>query len=129
MFTISNDGYLDITHVQAGCYIKSAVVNKGIHIEETLGNDNLPTESTLIPAERYTVPCAIAINIATAKIDQADLAIVVYFRPWPLTFLRRHRLFRFVARAGENGQLIWEPQPSAELEPSFDKFITERHWP
>jgi hypothetical protein len=83
----------------------------------------------LLPGERHTVPCETGLASLLfgrpEKIDRADLALVVYFRPWPFTLIPLRRLFRFVARRAENGQLIWEPRASSDLQPDFDKFIAQ----
>ena len=58
-------------------------------------------------------------------IRQADIAIVVYYRPWPFFMLQRRTLFRFVARNGENRQVTWEKQPAADIERDFDKYFKD----
>ena len=91
-----------------------------------------PPESKLDPGEAFTVPCT-ANKLAGAPppyvspaINHADLAIVVYYRAWPFTFYRPHKLFRFVASFGEGNKIIWEKQPAAIIEPGYDKFI--QYW-
>ena len=60
-------------------------------------------------------------------LKSADLAIAVYYRVWPFTFYRTHRLFRFVARIGRNGEVVWDKQPTTEeLDKDFERFIESR---
>lgn len=88
-----------------------------------------PPANVLQTEEPLTVPCTRGNLIGSADgplvLKQADIAIVTYFRPWPFTFLRCHRLFRFVARFGDDGKFVaWDAEPSIELEPDFDRFVT-----
>jgi len=60
------------------------------------------------------------------NLKYADLAIVAYYRAWPFTFYRTHTLFRFVARIGKNGEVIWDREPADAIEKDYDMFIKER---
>jgi len=88
-----------------------------------------PPENTLKPTEAFTVPCTGNKLVGASPpytqpvIAQADLAIVAYYRVWPFTFYRDHRLFRFVANIGKNNEIVWEKQPSNILEADYDKWI------
>lgn len=128
-FTITNDGWFPVTDVMSACFLWK-VVEGPAHFNGSMARVVMPPESTLAPTEGYTVPCTPENMIVTPgrplTIQQADLAIAVYFRPWPLTFLRRHRLFRFVARIGKQGEVVWEKQPAADLEQDYNEFIQSR---
>jgi hypothetical protein len=124
-FTVTNDGYIPLTDVMSACFLwKVEEGNVGYY--RSLAFIVKPPESKLDADESFTVPCAP--NLAgragqPLAITQADLAMVVYYRPWPFTFLRRHKLLRLVARIGEQGDIIWERQPAAPLEKDFDAYI------
>jgi hypothetical protein len=83
--------------------------------------------------ETLTVPCAADALIHNGYTNQvfplsrADIAIAFYYRPWPITFLRSHRLFRFVARLGPNGEILgWDKEPASILERDFDESMDGR---
>ncbi len=128
-FTITNDGYLRVTDVMAACYLWR--VDQGdVHFRNTgIIRAVAPLEGKLAPTEGYTVPCSkedFVTSTAPSKpipMTHADLAIIVYYRPWPFTILRTRRLFRFIGRFGEGGQVAWDKQPADQLEPDFDKWI------
>lgn len=128
-FTVSNDGYWQVSDVMSACYLWK-VTEGGFHFTNSMVRVAVPPENTLSPTEGYTVPCVSENMFGVAppfalKIKQADLAIAVYYRPWPwpFTIVRRHRLFRFVARIGREGEVVWDKQPAADLEPDFDNYI------
>lgn len=53
---------------------------------------------------------------------EPHLALVAYYGPWPLTFLRCHHFFRFVGRFDAKGNIVgWDKQPSHGVEPDFEK--------
>ncbi len=130
-FTVTNDGYLPVTDVMSACFLWE-LVEGGLNATSSMARVVMPAENTLRPTEGYTVPCTSENMIATGppfKLDlkSADLAIVVYYRTWPFTFYRPHRLFRFVARVGRAGEVAWDKQPTTEpLEQDYDKFIESR---
>jgi hypothetical protein len=127
-FTVTNDGYLQVTDVVSACFLWK-VVEGGFHATASLARVVAPPENRLRPTESYTVPCTSENMIGTSPpfmlpLKQADLAIVVYYRPWPFTIIRKHRLFRFVARISSNGDVVWDKQPTPEeMEADYDAFI------
>jgi hypothetical protein len=135
-FTVNNDGYLKLTDVMSACFIwrvdqggKSMPVER---ITNTLAIVVRPPENVLMPTEGFTVPCT-ANPVVSAPppyiqpaINLADLAIVVYYRAWPFTFYRGHRLFRFVANIGRHGEISWDKQPADALGAAYDKFLNDR---
>jgi len=127
-FTMTNDGYLQVTDVGSACFLWR-VVEGGFHATASLARVVVPPENRLRPTESYTVPCTSENMIGTSPpfmlpLRQADLAIVVYYRPWPFTLIRRHRLFRFVARISGSGNVVWDKQPTPEqMETDYDAFI------
>jgi hypothetical protein len=135
-FTVSNDGYLRVIDVMSACFLWNVQFGKSpgpaAHIGSGLVRIVQPPQNKLSPTEGYTIPCTPEGNpvIGTSPpykigVNQADLAIVAYYRVWPFTFYRDHRLFRFVAHFGKQGEVTWEKQPAAVLEPDFDRWITE----
>ena len=138
-FTVSNDGYLRVTDVTSACFLWRVQMTSGgsskpnVQFVNGLAEVVKPAEAKLSPTEALTVPCtgqqlvgASAPYVQPALTD-ADLAIVVYYRAWPFTFYRDRRLFRFVARLGKRGEVIWEKQPSGILEADFDNTWMERN--
>ena len=88
-----------------------------------------PPKETLRVSEGLTIPCLWRSVFGkpgggAASVTKADLAIAIYYRPWPITFLRLHRLFRFVARFNEKGEVVgWDKQPAEPLEKDFEDFM------
>lgn len=138
-FAISNDGYLRVTEVTSACFLwrvemaSAGRSSPNIHFTDGLAEVAKPPESRLNPTEAFTVPCTGSQILGSSApyaqpiLARADLAIVVYYRPWPFTFYRDRRMFRFVSHAGKQGEITWEKQPSGALEPDFDKSWTEKN--
>jgi hypothetical protein len=121
-FAIRNDGYLKVTNVQPGCFIwnltkSGKTVMRNVYSEQ---NGEMESADELSPAETLTVPCGIRVR---APIESVDLGVVIYYRPWPFTIFNKRRVFRFVAKPGEDGTLNWYEQPSADLEEALDEFL------
>jgi hypothetical protein len=58
------------------------------------------------------------------KFSHIDLALVVYYRPWPLTMFRSRKLFRFVGRPTPDLKgTIYDKQPAGDMEKDFDSLI------
>jgi hypothetical protein len=127
-FTVTNDGYLPLTDVTSACFLWK-VDEGGFHIHSSMARVVQPPESRLGADESFTVPCTSEKMFVTPgrplTITQADLAIAVYYRPWPLTFLRLHKLLRLVARIGKQSEVVWDRQPADVLEKDYDMFIQE----
>jgi len=127
-FTVTNDGYLKVTDVMSSCFLWK-LVEGGLTADSSVARVVAPPESTLRPTEGYTVPCTNEQMFGTSapfwlSLKSADVAIVVYYRAWPFTFYRTHRLFRFVARIGRNGDVVWDKQPTTEaLERDYEAYL------
>jgi hypothetical protein len=140
-FTITNDGYLRLTDVKAACFMWKLQYGGRVTVNMPGSFSNIvsPPESILQTSEGLTVPCTAIAPFTYADnsvpiLKEADLAIAFYYRPWPIPFLRCHRLFRFVARFNEKGEIVgWDKQPAKILEPDFEKFMewrkTQSHLP
>ncbi len=130
-FAVTNDGYFQVTDVMSACFLWKVTEGR-LHVSSSMAQVVIPPENRLRPTESLTVPCVSENMFATNPPDilnlkNADLAIAIYYRVWPFTFYRTHRLFRFVARIGRNGEVIWDKQPSTEvLEQDYNQFINER---
>jgi hypothetical protein len=129
-FTITNDGVFAVTDVVAACYVRGVDETEGpqpgpaIHLRDWVSVIVRPLNNNLNPTESFTVPCTSKRFFGMpVSVTNGDIAIVVYYCPWPFTVLRLHRLFRFTARRGDQGQLIWDKQPSAPVEDEFDKWV------
>jgi hypothetical protein len=133
-FTVSNDGYLKVTDVVSACFLWNVQMGgfpgPTVNLRSGVVKLARPNESQLEPAESYTIPCTHegkpmfdTPEHQGVKLAKADLAIVAYYRIWPFTFYRGHRLFRFVAHVGSHGEVTWEKQPAAVLEPDFDNWL------
>lgn len=123
-FAVTNDGYLKVTDVASTCFLWNVKIG-GHNMREDLVRIVRPKNLDLEPGETFTVQCTPTGNpIIRAlppddvlRVTKADVAIVVYYRPWPFSF-HRHRLFRFVATFAKNGTVTWEKQPVPPLEKS-----------
>lgn len=131
-FTVSNDGYLQVTDVMSACFLWKLTFVEGprtADFSDNLSAVAVPPGSALNATEGYTVPCiphrliGLPAPFHQPVLARADLAIVVYYRAWPFTFHRDHRLFRFLSRIQNDGTVIWEKQPAAVLEPDYDRYI------
>jgi hypothetical protein len=130
-FTITNEGYLKVVDVMSACFLWKAKIGPVV-LRRNLAIIVSPPEAKLVPTEGFTVPCiSEGMKIVATSppnkpiyVTQADLALVVYYRAWPFTFYRDHRLFRFVAHFG-NQEVTWEKQPAVDLEPDFNNWIAE----
>jgi hypothetical protein len=123
-FTITNDGYLKLTHVSALCYVWKSKSVYGGSADQNVFNIK-PPSGILEPSESFTVPCQNAPVLSPEA--QVDLAIIMSYRPWPFTFLHMQRFFRFVSRKTLDGTFVWDKQPS---DPSLEKsFSTMKNNP
>jgi len=125
VFSVSNDGYLKVTDVTSGCFLWRLWQPSGV-IESTMSRTVHPPENQLTPTEAFPVPCDLkGVDINGEGFTRIDLAIVVYYRPWPFTMFRTHKLIRFSARPGlDKRAAVWDRHPVGELEADFDKWLT-----
>jgi hypothetical protein len=119
-FAIRNDGYLKITNVEPSCFIWKMSGFSSATNELSRGNAGMDTVKELHPTETMTVPCGI---VMIGPIQSIDLGVIIHYHPWPLTFLRQRRVFRFVVKPGEGKELNWYEQPSADLEKALNEFL------
>lgn len=116
-FTITNEGYFALNNVGMSCAIRyirdpACVSIKGAQdyssrIQEHEFERIAPV---LEPGEKYTKLCPIQDG---CQIKQADIAVVVSFRPAWFPFFRE-KLFRFRTTEGADGNLYYYPQPASK---------------
>jgi hypothetical protein len=125
VFNVSNDGYLRVTDVKSACFLWHVATTSRNTAESSLSQDTSPPNNILAPAERFPVPCRLRMVTmfeSNPRFTLVDLAIVVYYRPWPFTMFRMHKLIRFAARPGPNGSTpAWDQLPASALEKDFEK--------
>ena len=119
-FTVTNEGYLKVTNVVLTCFIWKATTEEDVTFGPAY-NIGSPPGSRLNPDEGYSITCLEHAISPQPRFVGADLAIVASYRPWPFTFLRLRRFFRFVARPLPQGGLAWDKQPSESIEKEFDR--------
>jgi hypothetical protein len=133
-FTVTNEGSLRVTDVYAACFFWHVRYGRGLpptaDIDDFIYQIIQPAEERLDKLASFTIPCTIEGSPAfvtrppfNMPVTKADLAIVTYYRAWPLTFIRPHSLFRFVAHFDKNGAVTWEKQNYADLEHDFDVWV------
>src|SRR5580704_3622287 len=76
-FTVTNDGYLQVTDVMSACFLWN-VVEGGFHAHGSMARVAVPPENRLRPTESYTVPCTSENMITTTppfilNLKSADL--------------------------------------------------------
>lgn len=124
-WTVTNDGYMRLTDVRAICFIWR--LRAGLTMEDSAERGVAAPNPMLPSTEGFTVPCEDdGFKIVGGTLESIDLAIVVYYRPWPFTFLRSRKMFRFVER-GSGSQIFWDKQPSTPMEREFDEFERRNH--
>src|SRR5437016_5180066 len=83
-----------VSRVQPACYLWKATLGMGTIADAwSEGNRDMQIVNFLSPADTATVSCGFGLNVPAATIQELDLAVIVYFRPWPLTFIRQRRVF------------------------------------
>jgi hypothetical protein len=121
-FVISNDGYLSVQHVEVDCFIWNATVATN-SLSFIGGRGMIPPAGSISPNDAYTVSCNRFLDAPSSSIESIDLGIIVHYRPWPFTFIRRRRIFRFVGKQQRQGGLNWFRQPSEPIEEAFDQWL------
>jgi hypothetical protein len=127
-FSVKNDGYLQLTDVEVACFVWNAH-GKGMpnfHNIMSAKSSGAGPEKKLPPTQTLTSRCGINFILPPQAVDEIDLGIILYFRPWPLTLFRSRRVFRFKAQPTANG-LNWYKQASGDLEKALDEFLV--HFP
>jgi hypothetical protein len=119
---VTNEGYTKLTDFKLACYLAEAQIG-GMNATDVLSIDTIHIEPEIKSKESYTVPCtSFDSNLPPNAFQKIDIAAIVSYRlwPWPLSYMRGRRVFRFVALPGDNG-LNWFKQPSAPIEGAIKK--------
>ncbi len=110
-FSVSNDSPLGINKVKMSCIL--------IHVSDFTGHEFLrdtattnffPDISHMEPGERATLPCVLPMKSANPYVHDAEIAIVVNFRPDYL-WRRQEKRFLFYTLPQKDGILRWYQQP------------------
>lgn len=125
-FSIKNDGYFSVSSVEPACFI-SKMRSKIINMDRSWSarNANMGTTKSLPSTQSVTVSCGMNLGLPARAIDEMDLAVVVYFRPWPFNFIRKRRIFRFVAHQGRDGLIFHRQMFTDEIEREIDDIERE----
>lgn len=115
-FEIKNDGYLQLTDVSAMYVVRNAqgpgigtIRNVSAYVE---GNG---PEKVLSPTQTITSKPGINFSVPVSAVKEIDVGVIIYFRPWPLTFLKSHKIYRFVGHP-TGATLTWYKQPPGDLD-------------
>lgn len=117
-FVVHNQGYLAVHDVQFSCSIKYikfpggtlAIAQKEY---ENKFSDPKQIASVIAAGEKYTELLPLT-GMKNNQIENADIAIVVSYKPIKLLPWCRKTLHRFVSTQGKDGQWHWLPQPINE---------------
>lgn len=125
---ISNDGYLQLTDVEAECFAAKMVLAGNNNVYGAMSGSGSPPKKILSPAESFTISCTghgkTFLDSPISWISHIELDAVTYYRPWPFTFLRRRKFFKFV---GENdgSKINWYKQTPDGLAQEYDELVRE----
>ena len=124
-FTVTNDSYIPLVHVKPSCFLWR-VVQEGFVERNSMTTGDGP-EVKLRPSEPLTVSCGdLHRTLGGPRFVQIDIAIVVFYRPWPLTFIHSRKVMRFVGRPSIDRQsIVWDKEPPEVLEKDLDEFLQQ----
>lgn len=114
-FVVHNQGYLAIHYVKFSCSIKylkfpGDILVVGLGNYTNRFSNPKHVASVIAPGEQYSELLPLT-GMKHNKIENADIAIVLTFKPIKWLPWRCKTLHRFVATQGKNGQWYWLPQP------------------
>jgi hypothetical protein len=110
-FSVSNDSPLGINKVKMSCIL--------IHISDFTGHEFVtdaattnffPDISHMEPGEQATLPCVLPMKSMNPYVHDAEIAIVVNFRP-DYVWRRQEKRFLFYTLPQKDGILRWYQQP------------------
>ena len=136
-FSATNQGAMNIYNVSIGCrFINCKVMHYSKERDETTGNSSIMVLSKrndsdsketqigeiteMFPALTYSQvapmkSATLELPFSAPGEDDFDIEIIVDYRPAWYLFERRES-FRFVSKAGVDGQMHWLPRPDLEPE-------------
>src|SRR6267143_1614829 len=108
-FEVKNDGYIQLTDVNVACYARKIKMTVA-EIEDTFTVANPPLQ-VLPKNDSLTLNCTGGsfMMAPASAIKSIDIAVVAYYRPWPFTFLRCRKFFRFEGR-NDGTKVNWYKQ-------------------
>ncbi len=121
-FAVKNDGYLQLTDVSVLAFIRNAE-GPGIptfHDATSARAFGMGPEKVLEPTQTITSRTGINFGVPASAVKEIDLGIIVYYRPWPLTFIESHQIFRFVGHP-TGDVLTWYKQVPADMEAAWEE--------
>jgi hypothetical protein len=114
-FVIRNEGYLSIYDVKFSCSMKylkfhGDILAIGLGDYTNRFSDPKQFARIIAPGEGCSELIPLS-GLEHNQIENADIAIVLSFRPIGWLPWRREQLYRFVVNVGKDGQRYWLPQP------------------
>lgn len=115
-FVVRNEGYLAIRDVKFSCSMKYLKFASGGPLAIGIGDytnrfsDPKQVARVIAAGEEYSELLPLS-GLEHNQIENADIAIVLSFRPIRWLPWRRERLHRFVVTQSKDGQRYWLPQP------------------
>ena len=114
-FVVHNQGYLAIHDVKFSCSMKylklpGDILVVGLGDYTNRFSDPKQAASVIAAGEKYSELLPLT-GMEHNKIENADIAIVLSFKPIRWLPWRRKSLYRFVATQGKDRQWHWLPQP------------------
>jgi hypothetical protein len=119
-FTIANASFIPLTNVNAYlviCYLAAAPAPPGQQCEPPYKTRLFKAgwrDHALAADQQFSITLDDFMRFtAPAKFGQADISIIVEYRPWSLP-VRQEMEFRFATRPGVDGKSHWISQPLDE---------------
>jgi hypothetical protein len=114
-FVVHNQGYLAIHDVKFSCSMKylklpGNILVVGLGDYTNRFSNPKHVANVIAPGEQYSELLPLT-GMEHNKIENADIAIVLTFKPVKWLSWQRETLHRFVATQGKDGQWHWLPQP------------------
>ncbi len=110
-FAVSNDSPLGVNKVKMSCILISISDFTGHEFVKDAATTNFfPDILRMEPGERATLPCVLPMASMNAYVHDAEIAIVVNFRP-DYVWRRQEKRFLFYTLPQKDGILRWYQQP------------------
>lgn len=121
-FTVTNDGYLKVTKLRATCFFNQ--INTTAMTATHMGFGGMASADELMPGENFSFRCGsngVNFLAPVPMIKSMDVAVVLWYRPWPFTFLRSRKFLRFEG-VNTGSKIEWYKQPQGTIEKDYDEF-------
>jgi len=105
----------------------------GNHLSNMMAGSGSPIQKVLEPGQTYSVSCgeekSTFVNAPESLVSSMTVEAVAIYRPWPFTFFRSRRFFKFLG-TNNGAKLNWYKEPPTDSdERRFDEFIKSFHVP